>query len=34
MRRILILLTVVGLGVAIAKLVAPDIKRYIDISRM
>ena len=34
MRRVLLLLTVVGVVVMIAKVVAPDVKRYLDISRM
>ncbi|MGQ0840921.1 DUF6893 family small protein [Actinokineospora sp.] len=34
MRRLFFLLTFVGLGAAIFKLVGPDIKRYLDMRKM
>ncbi len=34
MKRLVMLLSLVGLGVFVAKLVAPDVKKYIEMSRM
>lgn len=33
-RRLLIVAAVVGLGVVVVRLIGPDVKRYIKISRM